>query len=158
MAGRASHLFNPLVRSRLRDAIGRTVLCGDAMEQTKAGAGHKYMFFDSDLYREMAQRAFLAPLGSNGSAQLYKGTASEHGDFAQQITNERLRAVEHKQDGRNIYHWQTMEPHDFGDCMSMSYAIAASQGISGDVRVVKPRASMNFRRKFKAAKRGVRIV
>lgn len=60
-------MFNPLIRSRLRDAIGRTVLCGDAMEQTKAGSGLKYMFFDSDLYREMAQRAFLAPLGSQGA-------------------------------------------------------------------------------------------
>lgn len=39
MAGRASHIFNPFVRTRLRDAIGRTVLCGDAMEQTKAGSG-----------------------------------------------------------------------------------------------------------------------
>jgi len=29
-AGRAANIFNPFVRSRLRDAIGRTVLCGDA--------------------------------------------------------------------------------------------------------------------------------
>ena len=28
-AGRSSNIFNPFVRSRLRDAIGRTVLCGD---------------------------------------------------------------------------------------------------------------------------------
>ena len=28
-AGRAANIFNPFVRSRLRDAIGRTVLCGD---------------------------------------------------------------------------------------------------------------------------------
>jgi hypothetical protein len=28
-AGRASNIFNPYVRSRLRDAIGRTVLCGN---------------------------------------------------------------------------------------------------------------------------------
>jgi hypothetical protein len=28
-AGRASHVFNPYVRSRLRDSIGSTVLCGD---------------------------------------------------------------------------------------------------------------------------------
>lgn len=29
-AGRSSNVFNPFVRSRLRDAQGRTVLCGDA--------------------------------------------------------------------------------------------------------------------------------
>lgn len=53
MAGKASHVFNPFMRSRLRDAIGRTILCGDQAEQYKSGAGHKYMFFDSDAYREM---------------------------------------------------------------------------------------------------------
>ena len=29
-AGRAANIFNPFVRSRLRDAIGKTVLCGNA--------------------------------------------------------------------------------------------------------------------------------
>lgn len=29
-AGRSSNMFNPFVRSRLRDAIGKTVLCGDS--------------------------------------------------------------------------------------------------------------------------------
>ena len=88
---------------------------------------------------------------------MYDGTVTEHGEFAQQFTNERLRAVEHKQDGRNIYHWQTNEPHDFGDCMSMSYAIAASQGISGDVATRRtPRA---FGKKFqRGQKPKVRIV
>jgi hypothetical protein len=38
-AGRSSTLFNPYVRSRLRDAIGRTVLCGNADEHVKSGSG-----------------------------------------------------------------------------------------------------------------------
>ena len=38
-AGRAANIFNPFVRSRLRDAIGRTVLCGDSAEHIKAGSG-----------------------------------------------------------------------------------------------------------------------
>jgi len=53
-AGRSSTVFNPFVRSRLRDAIGRTVLCGDAREHVKAGAGSKYVFFDADYYKESA--------------------------------------------------------------------------------------------------------
>lgn len=52
MLGRASHIFNPYVRTRLRDAVNKTVLCGDAQEHVKAGAGKKYMFWDSDYYRE----------------------------------------------------------------------------------------------------------
>ena len=53
MAGKASHMFNPYARSRLRDAIGRTVLCGDSQEHARSGSGQKYMFFDSDVYREI---------------------------------------------------------------------------------------------------------
>lgn len=52
MLGRASHVFNPFVRTRLRDAVNKTVLCGDAQEHVKAGAGKKYMFWNSDYYRE----------------------------------------------------------------------------------------------------------
>lgn len=50
-AGKASHMFNPYMRSRLADAVGRTILCGNSAEHVKAGAGWKYVFFDSDFYR-----------------------------------------------------------------------------------------------------------
>lgn len=126
MAGKASHVFNPFMRSRLRDAIGRTILCGDQMEQQKSGAGHKYMFFDSDVYREMVQRAFLSPLGSQGGCQLYDGTPEEHTEFAQQVTNEHIKFVKHRQDGRNEYYWTSKEPHDYLDTMAMCFAIASS--------------------------------
>lgn len=82
MCGRASHIFNPFVRSRLRDAVNRTVLCGDAMEKVKAGAGKKYMFWDSDAYREAVQKAFLCEVGGQGSCSLYKGDEDEHTEFA----------------------------------------------------------------------------
>ena len=131
MAGKASHLFNPFIRSRLRDAIGRTILCGDAKEQNAAGSGVKYMFFDSDVYRETAQRAFLSPLGSQGGCQLYDGTPEEHTDFAQQVANEHIKFVKHRPDGRNEYYWTSREPHDYLDTCSMCFAIASSQGISG---------------------------
>lgn len=38
-SGRAANIFNPYVRTRLRDAINRTVLCGNAQEHVKSGAG-----------------------------------------------------------------------------------------------------------------------
>lgn len=52
MSGKASHMFNGYVRSRLRDAINNTVLCGDSLEHIKSGAGKKYIFWNSDYYRE----------------------------------------------------------------------------------------------------------
>ena len=124
-AGRAAHMFNPYVRSRLRDAIGRTVLAGDAREHVKSGAGNKYVFFDADFYKEQAQKAMLCPAGAAGSCGLYYGDAGQHQDFAIQVCNEKLRFVQRKA-GREIYSWTTKEPHDYLDCMSMCYAVAAS--------------------------------
>lgn len=53
-AGRAANVFNPFVKTRLREASNKTVLCGDAQEHVKAGAGSKYTFFDADYYKETA--------------------------------------------------------------------------------------------------------
>lgn len=131
MIGRASHIFNPFVKSRLRDAVDRTVLCGDQREQIKAGSGAKYIFFDSDVYRERCQRAFLSPLGSPGGCQLYDADPEEHAEFSIQVTNEAIRFVRHRQDGRSEYSWTSKEPHDYLDTVAMCYAIAGSSGISG---------------------------
>ncbi len=129
--GRASHIFNPFVRSKLRGAVNKTVLCGDAQEHVKSGAGKKYMFWDSDYYREAVQKALLSKIGLAGSLTLFKGDADEHSDYAMQVTNERLLLIQHKKDGRDFYSWKSKEPHDALDATAQAFAIAASQGISG---------------------------
>ena len=131
MAGRASHKFNSLPRSRLRDAQNRTVLCGDPAEHARAGSGQKYMFWDSDYYREKVQRALLTPLGGLGGCQLYNADPSEHVEYASQVCNERIRHVRHLSDGRDEYEWISKEPHDFLDASAMCDAIAGSYGLSG---------------------------
>lgn len=135
-AGRASNIFNPYVRTRLRNAIGRTVLCGNAEEHVKSGAGYKYVFFDADMYKEAAQRAFLSEVGACGSCSLYIAPKDEHSEFALQMCNEKLLAVQHKQTGQDIYHWKTKEPHDFLDTMAMCYAVAAQQGLTSVTQMV----------------------
>ena len=52
--GRASHQYRSFIRSRLKEEVNRTVLCGDEEERKKSGSGHKYLYFDSDLYHEQA--------------------------------------------------------------------------------------------------------
>lgn len=131
MAGRASHKFNAFSRSRLRDAQNRTVLCGDPAEHARAGSGQKYMFWDSDYYREKVQRAILTPLGGLGGCQLYNADPSEHVEYANQICNERIRHVRHLSDGRDEYEWISKEPHDYLDASAMCDAIAGSYGLSG---------------------------
>lgn len=130
-AGRSANVFNPFVKTRLREASNKTVLCGDAQEHVKAGAGSKYTFFDADYYKETAQKALLSPLGAIGSCSLYDGDNDEHRDFAIQVCNEKLIYVQHRA-GKDMYTWKSLEPHDFCDCMAMCYAVAGAQGISGN--------------------------
>lgn len=140
MLGRASHMFNPYVRTRLRDAINNTILCGDAQEHVKAGAGRKYQFWNSDYWREAVHKAWLMAPGSQGSCTLFKGDSDDHAEYAMQICNERLLLIQHKRNGQDIYTWKTQEPHDALDATAQAFAIAASQGISGN-NVAKPASS-----------------
>lgn len=157
MLGRASHIFNGYVRSRLRDAINRTVLCGDPAEHIKAGAGKKYVFWDSDYYREIVQKAFLANVGSSGSCTLYKGDADEHSEYAMQVCNEKLLLIQHRKDGRDIYSWKTHEPHDALDSTAQAFAIAATQGISG-TNISRQGASMMPKRQIPKRKPKIKII
>lgn len=152
MAGRASHKFNAFSRSRLRDAQNRTVLCGDSAEHARAGSGQKYLFWDSDYYREKVQRALLTPLGGLGGCQLYAADPSEHVEYASQVCNERIRHVRHLSDGRDEYEWISKEPHDFLDASAMADAIAGSYGFSG----LSTTAGESTAKKFAARRRFVR--
>lgn len=147
MLGRASHVYNGFVRSRLRNEIGRTVLCGDPEEHVKSGAGRKYMFWDSDLYRQLAQKAFLSEVGAPGSCSLFGDDPADHSEYAAQFCNEKLKFVKHGQDGRDRYFWKTAEPHDYLDATAQAFAVAASQGMSGANAL--PSASRPVRRRPK---------
>lgn len=97
----------------------------------KSGAGKKYMFWNSDFFRETVQKALLSKVGLAGSLTLFKGDVDAHSDYAMQVCNERLLLVQHKKDGRDIYSWKSKEPHDILDSTAQAFAVAASQGISG---------------------------
>lgn len=158
MAGRASHKFNAFSRSRLRDAQNRTVLCGDPAEHARAGSGQKYMFFDSDYYREKVQRALLTPLGGLGGCQLYAADPSEHVEYASQVCNERIRHVRHLSDGRDEYEWISKEPHDFLDASAMCDAIAGSYGLSGLSTTTGESTSKKMAARRRFVRRRIRFV
>ena len=134
MIGKASTNFNPLVRSRLRNAVGRVVLCGDEREHLKSGSGNKWLAFDSDFFRERVQRSFLTQLGNVGGCSLYNDLDMEHIEFAKQICNERIRWKKTKADGRVEYSWKSKEPHDYLDTCAMCHAIATHEGLSPVLR------------------------
>ena len=128
--GRAAHLFNPYTRAKLRTDISRTVLCGDAEEHVKAGAGRRYVLWDSDFYRERVQSGFLKPVGLAGCVTLYKGGDGEHRDYATQVCAEKLKAKRRRADGRDEYTWKTNPDHDMLDSTAQAFACAAQFGIS----------------------------
>lgn len=128
--GRASHLFNPYLRSKLRTDIARTVLCGDEREHLKSGSGHRWVYWDSDFYRERVQSGFLKPVGLAGSVTLYHGDDGEHRDYARQICAEKLKAKRRRADGRDEYTWKTHPDHDMLDSTAQAFACAAQFGIS----------------------------
>ena len=127
LAGRSSLLFNPLAKNRLKNAISRTVLCGDEAEKLKKGNGKKWMYFDSDYYREQAQKSFCLANGNIGSTSLYM--LGDHTDFAVQICNETLLWKKTTSKGTE-YNWKSKEPHDYLDCLAMSFAVRDDQNIN----------------------------
>ena len=130
MLGRAGQNWNPFVRSRTRNALNGTVPCRDAQ-------GRKWLAFNADLFKERAQLAWNTELGGDGGLSLYDGGAN-HAAFASQVANERLvskvKLRKQRGDGEEqyAYTWKTKNPHDYGDCLAMCYALAASGNVTGD--------------------------
>lgn len=149
-AGRSSTQFQNVMysRTRLKDCIGRTVLCGDEDERRKAGTGVKYCYFDSDWSKHQIHTAFNCVVGDVGSLSMYRATKEEHSEFVIQCTNERIKSIQHKPDGRDIYTWQSKEPHDYLDTCSMCRAALSQLGIT-NTTVFTKNSMIDKRRKIR---------
>lgn len=127
MLGRAGQNWNPNVRSRIRNEKNATVLCRDPQRR-------RWLAWNADEYKEAAQRAWATETGAAGGLSLFDGGAN-HYKFAAQVANEKLKAKTRcrSRDGRDCYayKWQTRNPHDYGDCVAMCYALAGAEGVTG---------------------------
>ena len=97
--------------------------------------GRRWLAWNADAYKERAQLAWSAEIGARGGFSLFDGGAN-HSKFAAQVANERLKEKT-KLKGSNgeerwKYEWKTKEPHDYGDCLAMSRALAANEGLTAD--------------------------
>ena len=128
MLGRAGQNWNPNVRSRIRSEKNATILCRDPQ-------GRRWLAWNADEYKEKMHRAWGAEPGADGGLSLFDGNAN-HYRFAVQVANEKLKAKTRvkSSDGkeRYAYKWQTKNPHDFGDCLAMCYALAGAEGLTGE--------------------------
>ena len=125
--GRASTQFRTKMSSRLKEAVGRTLLCADADEHKQHGTGRKWNYWDSDFYRENVHKGFLTSLGNLGSISWYKN--GNHSKWAAQVAGERLLYKRDKPDGTIEYVWKEVGPeHDALDAIAQALAAFASQG------------------------------
>ncbi len=128
MLGRAGQNWNPNVRSRIRNEKNATILCRDPQ-------GRRWLAWNADEYKEKMHRAWATEPGADGGLSIFDGNAN-HYRFAVQVANEKLKAKTRvkSSDGkeRYAYKWQTKNPHDFGDCLAMGYAIAGAEGLTGE--------------------------
>ena len=128
MLGRAGQNWNPNVRSRIRSEKNATVLCQDSQKR-------RWLAWNADEYKEKMHRAWATEPGADGGLSIFDGNAN-HYRFAVQVANEKLKAKTRikSTDGkeRYSYKWQTKNPHDFGDCLAMFYALAGAEGLTGE--------------------------
>ena len=135
MLGRAGQNWNPNVRSRIRNEKNATILCRDPQRR-------KWLAWNADEYKEKMHKAWATETGGAGGLSLFDGGAN-HYKFAVQVANEKLKAktkIKGK-DGRDCYayKWQTKNPHDYGDCEAMCYALAGSEGLTGSEDTMQPK-------------------
>ena len=87
MAGRAGRNWNPNVKSAIAGERNHNVLCADRPKKWR------WLAFDSDYWRETAQRAWLGEVGTTGALSLFDGEGTRHGEFAAQIAAEKLNEL-----------------------------------------------------------------
>jgi hypothetical protein len=92
------------------------------------GKGGTFIAHNACFWREVAQRAWLSPVGSLGSASLYRRRLN-HRDFATEICGETLidKAMGNK---GFMWKWKTTGKHDYLDSFVGCYVAAAWRGLS----------------------------
>ena len=145
MVGRAGRNWNPNVRSKIADPRNDTVLCADPTH------GWKWLAFNADTWRETAQRAWLGEVGTPGSLSLYDDGV-KHGEFSAQVAGEVLEWKIQLPNGQTEYRWREVgRKHDFGDDVTMCFALAGAWGISAS-GYVPPVARRKVVSRFKMGK------
>lgn len=146
--GRASHSYRSYLKSRLKEDVNRTLLCGDDDEHKQAGSGRRWTFFDSDYYHEKVQKGFLQEIGNIGSITWYNG--NDHTQWSIQVCAEKLLAKRQRQDGTFEYTWKDNGDHDALDSIGQALAAYGSQGFStgdtGRMSLSKSRQKFHKRR------------
>lgn len=135
--GKASHQFRDHVRSRLKDSINNTVLCGDDDERRVPGSGRRWVYHNSDYFHQCVQQGFLTEYGNIGSISWYKG--GDHTKWAIQVCGEKLIDKIERVDGTTEYKWrQVGNDWDALDAIGQCIATYANQGFATNTTIKAP--------------------
>ena len=102
------------------------IIKGEQWHRTVESRAKQWVIWNSDYWKESAQKGWTGAPGGPGSCSLFRG---KHDDFAFQIANEPLRAKGEGLSGRTEWIFDDNGIHDYGDCMAMAYMGAAMVGI-----------------------------
>jgi len=127
---------------------GRTCVQGQVKEQChgcmdlKAGRQIKWVAWNADYWKEIAQRSFLGDAGAPGAMSLPAGS---YGEYATQVCNERLLG-KGEIGGQMIWNWHRVPgKNDFLDATAQGFAACAFTGI-GTGGVARQRRYVETRR------------
>ena len=135
-----------LGRSHSKYKVTKSSLKGRPMDGCHVTKGRKgnFVFFNSDKWREVSQRAFLGATGAAGGCTLYRVSSPvAHGPFADHVVSERLIVKVMSEIGW-VYKWMLMPGthNDLGDALTGCWVAAAACGlcVGGEPVVVKKAA------------------
>lgn len=126
---------------------GKTMVAGQKREQChgcldrKDGRVIRWVAWNSDSWKEVAQKAWLGDIGAPGAASLFAGL---HPEFSTQFCGEKLIS---KGDvgGQTVWIFNTVPgKHDFLDAAAQGYALAAYNGIGTGGEIIKQKPKVSF--------------
>ena len=107
--------------------------CHGALDR-KNGRIIRWVPWNADYWKEVAQRAWLGEIDSPGAVSLFAGI---HGEFAAQVCGDKLMG-KGEIGGQMIWNYHRVPGrNDFGDAMAQAYALAAYGGIGTGGRSVR---------------------
>lgn len=117
------------------------------VQRTQDGSG-QYLVFNSDAWRETAQRAFLAEIGAPGGYTIHAaGDPRQHQTFADHIAAEKL-TNKYETDKGLRWEWShSPGVHwDYGDALTGSWVAAAVCGLSSSGAPMIPKRHVETRK------------
>ena len=121
---------------RNRKAIYALGVESDVRRQFPAG---RVFYFDSHHWHISTQKGWLLPIGATGGTTVFGRTATQHNEFALQVTADELVKIDIGENGRQVAEWNVSRHNEMGDCLAMA-AAAASLGMPAQRRKAERKA------------------